>query len=81
MVRRDGTAVEIAITKDGFKVVKGAVGPGRNGTVYGSLSAACMWTSPTFRTVSCNDVFDFARHRNIEVRGKGVPKGSYRKLG
>lgn len=87
MKRRDGSEAVIAITSKGYKVEKG-IDPADHISVHGnlpdkatfsSLSAACMWTSPTFRTVSCNDVFNFEKHSNIEISGKGVPGKKFRK--
>ena len=82
MERRDGSVAVIAITSSGYKVEKGISGDGKlhpDGAVFSSLSAACMWTSPTYRTVSCNDVLNFEKHNNIEVSGKGVPGKKFRK--
>lgn len=87
MKRRDGSEAVITITSKGYRVDKG-IAPADHISVHGnlpdkatfsSLSAACMWTSPTFRTVSCNEVFDFEKHSNIEISGKGVPGKKFRK--
>ena len=66
--RRSGNDVIVKIKKDGYEW---------DGDVYGSLSAACMWA--THRSVSGNDMFNFTKHSNITIKGKGVPNGSFRK--
>lgn len=66
--RRSGNDVIVKIKKDGYEW---------DGDVYGSLSAACMWA--THRSVSGNDMFNFTKHSNITIKGKGVPNSSFRK--
>lgn len=59
---------EIRIDADGFTYA---------GNTYSSLSTAAAWME--HRGVSGNDVFNFAKHKNIEIRGKGVPGKVYKK--
>lgn len=73
--RRDGDNVIVTIKKNGFHLNRRADGEEVD-AIYSSLSAACMVAS--YRFVSGADMFNFEKHKNLELKGKGVPGGSFR---
>jgi len=64
--RRSGEDVIVELRKDGFHM---------DGETYPSLTACAMWAERRMR--SGNDYFSVEAHDCVEIKGKGVPEGSY----
>jgi hypothetical protein len=64
--RGDDGPLVVALKKNGFEY---------EGDIYSSLTGACM--AACLRSVSGAEVFNFEKHRNLEVKGKAVPGGSF----